>query len=201
MNNQHRAYPISDESLAWTNPSTAVLSGAVVAAGGRFGVCVKDTAASGTESVAMKGEFRLTKGTGYTFTQGQRVTWDGTKVVAWTPASATPCMGRASLAALTGDTVCYVILGDGAPRVHAFSRAITAGEAAANSGNGQIDVVTGFGAIPTYYSATVRATTTGRIKTTYDVLLHATAGTVSVKGVAAGTQLDEGDFIDFIAIE
>jgi hypothetical protein len=77
---------------------------------------------------------------------------------------------------------------------YSTSVVVSAAQAAANSGNGQVDIT-----LPFTYAASVPivqllTVTTGRIKSTYDVT--GTASTLSIKGVAAGTQVDEGDIVN-----
>lgn len=74
---------------------------------------------------------------------------------------------------------------------------VTSGEAAANSGDGQVDIQTNFGAAPAFRMVQLLTASTGLVKTGYDVvdLTSNDAGKVRVNGNAAGTQVDENDVI------
>lgn len=103
-----------------------------------------------------------------------------------------------ALQAATGDghviTVSYTNA-----QVARISFTITSTEAALNSNNGQYSHVTGWGAAPSAVSVMVLTTSTLLAKTAYAVDITTTPGTIIVKGVAAGTQLDAGDIVHIIA--
>lgn len=89
-----------------------------------------------------------------------------------------------------------------APSVFAIKHTVTAAEAAANSGDGQADIDTGFGTASFVAIVTVLNVTTGIQNTGYAVtqLTGGDAGKVRVAGVAAGVQLDEGDIIHALCL-
>ncbi len=141
MNNAAKLFPDSCR-FQWTNGTGgAISSGALVRANGRYGVATKDIASGATGTVVFEGQFTFTKGTGYTLSEGQAVAWDGTKIVDAGTVE-TPPVGRATLAAVSNDTVCTVTLGPVAPRC--IKHTVTAGE---DSGN-QADIDLGTGRAP-----------------------------------------------------
>lgn len=79
---------------------------------------------------------------------------------------------------------------------YATSVTVSAGQAAANSGNGQVDIALPFAYADSVCIVQVLTVTTGRDKSAFDVT--GTSSTLSVKGVAAATQLDEGDIVKVI---
>jgi hypothetical protein len=106
-------------------------------------------------------------------------------------ATGTICEGIAKTAT-TGDDQQIVVVPIGAAE-YAAKVTVSAGQAAANSGNGQVDLTLPFPFADAAVVVNLLTVTTGRVKSTYDVT--GTASTLSVKGVAAGTQVDEGDVI------
>lgn len=203
MNIGLQTFPESHAALLWTNGTgSTVTANTPVRVNGRLYIAEADIA-NGKEGVlAAAGKVKLAKGTGYTLTTGARWTWDGTKVVAWTPDKPTPPDGLVRKDAASGDTSAEVALGSiEAPWVFAQEVVVDSTMAAANSNDGQVDFVTGFGATDYVAVVQVRTVTTGRIKSAYDVLkgTGGSAGTLSVKGVAAGTQLDAGDIVSLVA--
>lgn len=206
MKSSIRGFPESDESLLWTNGTgSSVASGALVQIGGasgdNWGIAAVTIANGGVGTVNITGEYSLTKTSGYTLAQGQAWTWDGTKVIAWTPASATPRGGTVTEAAGTDDLTAKCRLEPNrGPRVFATAFTVTSIEAAANSNNGRVDFVTGFGAAPAAVSVMVLTASTGVAKSGFVVSFPA-AGTVRVDGVAAGVQVDANDVVHITAIK
>jgi len=199
MRSIKRGFPTSDESVLWTNSTgSTVLVDSVITLLNGLGIAAVNIANGASGAVLVHGEFRLTKGTGYTLAQGQAWTWDGTKVVAWTLTSATQRGGVVVEAAATNDTGVVVRLEPLFSRTFAEKHLVTSGEAAANSTNGRVDFVTGFGVDPVGLSVMVLTSSTGVAKAGF-VVSFPTAGTVRVDGVAAGVQVDAGDIICIIA--
>lgn len=76
---------------------------------------------------------------------------------------------------------------------------VSSAQAAANSGDGQVDIVTGTGVAPTSYVVQVLTVTTGVVKAGYIVSLPA-AGTIRLTGVDTTAEMNEGDIITWIAM-
>lgn len=73
---------------------------------------------------------------------------------------------------------------------------VTSGEAAANSGDGQFDFDTGFGAVPGWYDVDLYTVTTGVKKHNFIVLpLGGSDGTLRITGVDTTAELNEGDIL------
>ena len=200
MKNQKRIHP-DEHILTWSNQSQdPVASGTPVLTNSGWGVSHGLIAAGDSGTIYRGGGFEFAKATGTAVVQGQPLWWDGDNSrVSFTP-TGTPPLGTAAKDAATDDTVIDVDL-NRVPAPAATRHTTTAAEAAANSGNGQVDIDTGWGVAPTSAPLQVRAVTTGRIKSGYDVeiLGAGDVGKVRIKGVAAGTQIDEGDIVEFVA--
>jgi hypothetical protein len=110
----------------------------------------------------------------------------------------TPPLGTAREAVVSGATSVVVDL-NVMPPPCTGSITIDSTQASASSANGQVIIDTGWGVAPSSVQTSLRAVTTGRLKSTYDVLKMGGAdlGKVSVTGVGSGTQLDEGDVLDY----
>lgn len=77
---------------------------------------------------------------------------------------------------------------------------VSSGQAAANSGNGRVDIVTGTGVVPTAVHVMHLDASTLVAQTGFDVDIATTPGTIRIDGIAAGHQVDENDVIHWIAI-
>ena len=200
MKNQKQMHP-EDHILTWNNPSQdAVTAGQPVQTYSGWGVAHGDIASGESGTLYRRGQFEFAKATGTAVVQGQPLWWDGTNSrVSFTP-TGTPPLGTASQAAASDDLVVDVDL-NVVPPPAATRHTVTNAEAALNSNNGQVDIDTGWGVQPTSAPVVVRAITTGRTKSGFDIeiLSGADVGKVRISGVAAGTQLDEGDIIEFVA--
>jgi predicted RecA/RadA family phage recombinase len=199
VKNVIRQFPESEESLNWTNSTgSSAPAGTPVRAGLGWGIPTVTIANSTSGIVAVRGEFRLVKGTGVTFAQGDRVTFDGTNTIAWNNASTRPMLGIVTEAADTNATsVSVLLVPDASPRMFTAEFVITSTEAALNSNNGQVDFDTGFGVAPRAYGVRVLTASTRVEKTAFtsSLLTSTDAGKIRVQGVAAGTQLDANDIV------
>ncbi len=83
----------------------AVTSGQALQVGSIVGVAGGDAAISTDVETVLEGVFTLTKATGTAWTQGTILYWDNTAKNVTTVVSTNKCIGVATVAALSGDTV------------------------------------------------------------------------------------------------
>ncbi|MEM1191553.1 MAG: DUF2190 family protein [Pseudomonadota bacterium] len=83
---------VSEGRVIQHTPSSAIVSGAVVAMSGLLGVALGDIAANEAGSVQIYGVFRLPKVPAAVIGQGDRLTWD-VSANAFDDANATPASG------------------------------------------------------------------------------------------------------------
>ncbi len=190
--------------LQWTNTGAAVAARTLVLlVGGIIGVAQADIAVSSVTDTTKigilhtAGVYEIAKNTGITFVAGEAVFWDSTNSRVDKAGTANAIyLGIAYKSAASADTLMWVDL-NARPTLNFASITVTSGQAAANSGDGQVDIVTGLTATPTWISPPLvidQATPTGVPNVGYKMDLSV-AGTITIKGVSSGIQLDAGDIL------
>ncbi|MEO1277951.1 MAG: DUF2190 family protein [Planctomycetota bacterium] len=201
MKNGIKDFPYNLIELEFDNQTQdTITSGSLVQDNSGWAVLHED-ALSGQKATAYRaGRYSYAKEAGVAVAQGQPIWWDAENSRLTPTSNGTPPVGSAPYAYGTLTTVMEVDI-NVFPAPATKRHTVTAAEAALNSNNGQVDIDTGFGVAPTAVNVQVRTVTTGRLKTGFDVelLTGNDIGKVRIKGVAAGTQLDENDVIEFVA--
>lgn len=201
MKNQKQIHP-DEHILAWTNSTGGTVSaGTPILTPSGWGVA-HGTIANGAEgTLYRRGRFEFAKAAGTAVAQGDRLWWDdGNSRVSFTP-TGTPPLITASKPAASGDIVVEGDLNFTAPPA-GIRHTVDSDEASANSGDGQVDIDTGLGVVPTAVVATVRTASTSLVKTGYTLvpLTSGDAGKVRIAGVSGGTQIDENDIIELVVV-
>src|SRR5690606_31428187 len=148
---------------------TTITGGTPVQTKQGWGVAHVDILAAATGILYGAGAYSFAKATGTAVAQGQPLWWDGgNDRVSFVP-TGTPPIGTAREAAGTSATSVVVDL-NVMPPPCTGSITIDSTQASASSSNGQVIIDTGWGAAPTTVLTSLRAVTTGRLKSTYDVL-------------------------------
>ncbi|UYV13752.1 MAG: DUF2190 family protein [Phycisphaera sp.] len=201
MKNQKQITP-EEHIITWTNTTgSAVTAGTPVLTPAGWGVAHGDIAAGAEGTLYRRGRFEFTKAAGTAVDQGDRLWWDDANDrVSFTPTGTPPLM-TANKAAADADTVVSGDLNFVASPA-GIRHTVDSTEAAANSNDGQVDIDTGLGVVPTAVTVTVRTASTNIVKSGYTVLplTGNDAGKVRIGGVAAGTQIDENDIIELVVI-
>lgn len=198
--------PADSKPVIYTNTGSAIPARTLVLlAAGIIGVAASDIGASTatdgslTRVLHTAGVYKIDKATHATtkaFVAGESVWWDqaNNRVDKAGTADAV-YLGTCYQSAGSTDTYLYVELNN-RPPINFASITVSSGQAAANSNNGQVDIVTGLGVAPTWISnPTVIDVSTGVLNTGYVMDLTTAAGTITIKGVNAGIQLDAGDIL------
>lgn len=199
MKNGIQTFPENLTELVWTNSGQdAIASGSPVQTRRAWGVAHGNIAAGATGLLLCAGAFTFAKAAGTAVVQGQPLWWDEDNSRVSFTATGTPPLGTAREAADETATSVVVDL-NVMPPPCTGSITIDATQAAASSSNGQVIIDTGWGVAPGSVQTSLRTVTTGRVKSAYDVLKMSgdDLGKVSVTGVGSGTQLDEGDVLDY----
>jgi predicted RecA/RadA family phage recombinase len=195
--------PASDSKpVKYTNAGSAIAARTLVLlTSGLVGFAQADiaasTAADPTGILHTAGVVEIAKNTHATtkaFSAGESVFWD-TANNRVDKAGTADCIyiGTAYKNAGSTDTTMWIEL-NCKPAMNFVGLTVSSGQAAANSGDGEVDIVTGLAAAPTYLNVTVIDASSGVLNTGYVVDL-ATAGTIKIKGVSSGIQLDASDLV------
>ena len=116
--------------------------------------------------------------------------------------SGSVCEGTAiDAASADGDLIRVIPMAVQLPGIAMGTVTVSAGQAAANSGDGQATITTGFGVATFSYFYKVKDVSNGlTVNTGYAEAYGASAGDFVISGVSAGVQLDAGDIIEWCAI-
>lgn len=190
-----RIRPEDIHKVPFKNTGSAIASGAVVDMGGRFGMAHTAIAATSGEGICFTaGGYDLAKATHATdkaFAVGEPVYWDATNSRCdKAGTSGAKYIGVCREAAAS--TATTVLVDINAPRESNEVKIVVDTTAAAlNGADGQISIPTGRTVAPSYYQVQVY-NASGRQQSGYDVDLATTPGTIIVKGLNGGVQLDNG---------
>lgn len=189
--------------MKWTNTGSAIGARAlVVMLSGLVGVAQADiaasTAADPTGVLLTAGVYEIAKATHATtkaFVAGEAVYWDAANNrVDKAGTSGAVYLGQCYKSAGSTEAVMWVDL-NARPKMNFSNITVSSGQAAANSGDGQADIATGLAVRPSWFDVKVVDASTGLMNVGYVVDPTTVPGTITVKGISSGLQLDAGDII------